>query len=133
VIFQGPGGALFVHGDALRLEQVVHNLISNAIKYSPGGGTVQVQAARRAAMGTIVVSDQGMGIPAEALPQLFQRFYRAPNVDAQYISGMGIGLHIVKEIVTLHGGTIEVASQEGAGSTFTVVLPLAEETSACSN
>lgn len=133
VIFQGSGSALFVHGDALRLEQVVHNLVSNAIKYSPGGGTVQVQVARRAAMGTIVVSDQGMGIPAEALPQLFQRFYRAPNVDAQYISGMGIGLHVVKEIVTLHGGTIEVASQEGAGSTFTVVLPLAEESSACSN
>jgi signal transduction histidine kinase len=72
------------------------------------------------------VSDQGIGIPAAALSQLFRRFYRAPNADSQHISGMGIGLYVVKEIVELHGGTVEVASQEHQGSTFTICLPLLE-------
>jgi signal transduction histidine kinase len=126
MIFRRPDGPLFVDGDALRLEQVMHNLIGNAIKYSPHGGTITVQVAQHAATARIAISDQGLGIPADALPHLFQRFYRASNIDAQYISGMGIGLYVVKEIVALHAGTIEVASQEGLGSTFTVVLPLPE-------
>jgi signal transduction histidine kinase len=70
------------------------------------------------------VTDQGIGIPAPALPQLFRRFYRAPNAEAQHSSGMGIGLYVVKEIVELHGGAVEVISQEGQGSTFTITLPL---------
>jgi signal transduction histidine kinase len=103
---------------------VIQNLIQNAIKYSPSGGRVTVQVERQAANACIRVSDQGIGIPAAALPQLFRRFYRAPNADSQHISGMGIGLYVVKEIVELHGGTVEVASQESQGSTFTISLPL---------
>jgi PAS domain S-box-containing protein len=115
---------LVVEGDELRLEQVLQNLIGNAIKYSPQGGPVVVRVARRDAMACVDVIDQGIGIPATALPQLFRRFYRAANVDAQHISGMGVGLYVVKEIVALHGGKVTVASQEGEGSTFSCCLPL---------
>jgi signal transduction histidine kinase/CheY-like chemotaxis protein len=118
---------LIVNGDDLRLEQVLHNLISNAIKYSPAGGTVTVQLEQRGPNACVHVHDHGIGIPAESVPRLFTRFYRADNVDPESISGMGIGLFVVKEIVSLHGGTVEVASQEGQGSTFSFTLPLAAQ------
>jgi signal transduction histidine kinase len=88
---------------------------------------VAVRVRRQGAYARIDVVDHGIGIPESALSQLFQRFYRAPNVDDRQISGMGIGLYVVKEIVLLHNGTIEVESVEGQGSTFTVRLPLIEE------
>ena len=116
---------ILVNADPLRLEQVVHNLVNNAVKYSPTGGGVTVRVERQAELALLSVSDEGLGIPAGALPQLFQRFYRADNVTAHHISGMGIGLYVVREIVTRHGGTVEVTSTEGAGSTFRVSLPLA--------
>ncbi|MFL5803514.1 MAG: PAS domain S-box protein [Roseiflexaceae bacterium] len=119
-----PNQPLVVEGDELRLEQVLQNLIGNAIKYSPQGGPVVVRVARRGAMACVDVIDQGIGIPVIALPQLFRRFYRASNVDAQHISGMGVGLYVVKEIIALHGGEVTVASQEGQGSTFSCYLPL---------
>jgi PAS domain S-box-containing protein len=122
--FSGADQPIMLLGDELRLEQVVQNLIQNAIKYSPSGGTVTVQVERQAANAYVRVSDQGIGIPAAALPQLFRRFYRASNADSQHISGMGIGLYVVKEIVELHGGAVEVASRESQGSTFTISLPL---------
>jgi signal transduction histidine kinase len=122
-----PGVGLIINGDALRLEQVLQNLVQNAIKYSPAGGAVAVQVEQRGQMVCVAVADQGIGIPQDALPNLFRRFYRAKNVEEQHIDGMGIGLHVVKEIVTLHGGEVTVASSEGQGSTFTVCLPLAEE------
>lgn len=122
--FTSPGQPLVIAGDALRLRQVVHNLIENAITYSPAGGTVQVGVEQCDGMACMHISDQGIGIPAAALPRLFGRFYRAPNAESQQIKGMGVGLYIVKEIVALHNGTVEVASREGAGSTFTVALPL---------
>jgi signal transduction histidine kinase len=78
-------------------------------------------------MACLEVTDRGMGIPAAALTRLFGRFYRAPNVDSQHISGMGLGLYVVKEIVALHGGRVEVISHEGEGSTFIVWLPLIRE------
>ena len=119
------GMPLWVEGDELRLEQVLHNLIGNAVKYSPAGGAVTVRVEQRESCACAVVQDQGIGIPANSVPQLFTRFYRADNVNPQNISGMGIGLFVVKEIITLHGGTVEVASQESLGSTFTICLPLA--------
>jgi signal transduction histidine kinase len=137
-----PEESLVVAGDELRLEQVLQNLIGNAIKYSPAGGPIVVRLARRdpgirpkqgpgAMPGgqqvCIAVTDQGIGIPPEALPRLFGRFYRAPNADSEHIGGMGIGLYVVNEIVTLHGGGVEVDSAVGAGSTFTVSLPLIEQ------
>jgi PAS domain S-box-containing protein len=117
--------ALTVAGDALRLEQVLQNLIGNAIKYSPTGGTVTVGVEKRADQACLSVSDQGIGIPQAALEHLFNRFYRADNVDPDRISGVGIGLFVVKEIVTLHGGSVSVESVEGQGSCFTICLPLA--------
>jgi len=119
-----PKGAVRVNGDELRLEQVLENLVQNAIKYSPGGGRVKVCIEQQNDTAWLWVSDEGIGIPGTAIPQLFDRFYRAPNVDPQQITGMGIGLYVVKEIVQLHGGTIIVESTEGVGSTFRLCLPL---------
>jgi PAS domain S-box-containing protein len=126
ISFSGADQPIMLLGDELRLEQVLQNLLQNAIKYSPSGGTVAVQVERQAANALVHVSDQGIGIPAAALPQLFRRFYRAPNADSQHISGMGIGLYVVKEIIELHGGAVEIVSQELQGSTFTIRLPLLE-------
>jgi PAS domain S-box-containing protein len=114
-----------IQGDALRLEQVFLNLLYNAAKYSAPPTPISVVV--RAGQGAVCVdiADQGIGIPAAAIPRLFQRFYRAANVVDQRISGMGIGLYVVKEIVDLHGGTITVASSEDQGSTFSVCLPTA--------
>jgi signal transduction histidine kinase len=119
-----PDEALIVEGDELRLEQVFQNLLQNAVKYSPEGGTVDMRVEQRGDQACVMVADRGIGIPQEALPLLFRRFYRAGNVQAQHISGIGIGLYVVKEIVDLHGGQIDVASQEGVGSTFTICLPI---------
>ncbi len=115
---------LLIEGDDLRLEQVLQNLIQNAIKYSPPGAPVSVRVELQGAHASVAVVDRGIGIPEAARVRLFQRFYRAPNVDERQISGMGIGLFVVKEIVMLHDGTVEVESVEGQGSTFTIRLPL---------
>lgn len=125
-----PDTPLFVLGDALRLEQVMLNLIQNALNYSqpPAPLIVTVrQVGERVAVG---VQDHGIGIPAAALPHLFTRFYRAGNAETHYSGGMGIGLSVVKEIVSLHGGDVQVESVEGAGSTFTIGLPLATQPAA---
>lgn len=124
ILIAAPLEPVLIDGDALRLEQVFQNLIHNAIKYSPNGGAVHVEINRHDGCVLVSVRDEGIGIPAAALPHLFQRFYRATNVDSHYISGMGIGLYVVKEIVGLHGGTVAVTSIENQGSTFTVMLPL---------
>jgi signal transduction histidine kinase len=123
-----PDEFLLVEGDELRLEQVLQNLIGNAVKYSLNGGPVRVQVAQRGDMACIAVTDRGIGIPAEDISHLFERFYRASNTDDQHITGMGIGLYIVKEIVTLHGGSVEVESTLGSGTTFTVCLPFTPDT-----
>jgi len=119
-----PETVMVIDGDELRLEQVLQNLISNALKYSPDGGTIQVRIAQHGSMACIAVTDQGIGIPAQDIPHLFERFYRASNTDDQHISGMGIGLYIVHELVNLHGGSVVVESTQQQGSTFTVCLPV---------
>ena len=116
---------LAITGDANRLEQVFQNLISNAIKYSPAGGAITIKIAMQDARARITVSDEGLGIPAAALPHVFKRFYRVAGTATQPIGGSGIGLYVVKEIVTGHGGTVEASSTEGIGSSFMVYLPLA--------
>lgn len=121
-----PAATLLVSGDPLRLEQVLANLLQNAVKYSPEGGAIIVRVGRRDTRVFVAVTDQGVGIPAEALARLFERAYRAPAVEQRGIHGAGIGLYVVQEIVALHGGTIQVESAEGAGSTFTVWLPCVE-------
>jgi signal transduction histidine kinase len=112
-----------VHGDELRLEQVVYNLLQNAVKYSPQGGPILVQLERRDGLVCCAVQDHGIGIAAHAQQHIWKRFYRAPNAE-HGMAGLGIGLSVVHDIVTLHGGTVHVASREGRGSTFTVCLPL---------
>lgn len=120
-----PPAPVTVLGDALRLEQVIQNLLSNAIKYSPAGGLVAVRVAPQGQRVALAVTDQGVGIPAEVVPHIFQRFYRADGAGTRRIGGAGIGLYVVAEIVRLHDGEIVVESTEGQGSTFTVWLPLA--------
>ena len=120
---QSPDTPLWITGDALRLEQVLYNLLGNAIKYSPHGGPTTVSITTQDNIVRVAVRDEGIGIPAHDLPHLFERFYRASNVSADNISGVGIGLYVVQEIVRLHGGTVTVESQEGRGSTFTICLP----------
>ena len=127
-----PCGTILVRGDAVRLSQVLFNLLQNAIKYSPDGGTIRVDMTRTPREVAVSVTDHGMGIPPDAVPHLFERFYRAPPVRSEHISGMGVGLYVVGEIVALHGGEVTVSSTEGVGSTFTVRLPInaAEESAA---
>ena len=120
----GTCAATVISGDELRLEQAIQNLIQNAVKYSPDGGAIIVQVECDDTRASVAVTDSGIGIPPDALSQLFQRFYRAPNVDPQHISGLGVGLYVVKELVDLHGGTIDVSSDVGVGSTFTLSFPL---------
>jgi PAS domain S-box-containing protein len=126
LVLEALPAPLMIEGDTLRLEQVLQNLIQNAVKYDPEGRPITVAVERRGALACVAITDQGIGIPEHAQAQLFSRFYRAPNVDPQQISGMGLGLYVVKEIVALHGGTVEVASAEGRGSTFTLCLPVLE-------
>ncbi|KAB8145012.1 response regulator [Chloroflexia bacterium SDU3-3] len=123
LLLEGCDSELMIDGDELRIEQVLHNLIQNAIKYSPAGGQIAVRLEDDEATCTISVVDRGIGIPAHALDRLFDRFYRADNADARNISGMGVGLFVVREIVEMHGGRIEVESQLDRGSTFRVRLP----------
>ena len=108
-------------GDRGLLRQVFGNLLSNAIKYSPEGGKVWVQLIGETSQVICHVKDEGIGIPAEDQQRLFQPFSRASNVDS--IAGTGLGLHIVKVAVELHGGTINVESQHGKGTRFIVRLP----------
>jgi PAS domain S-box-containing protein len=109
--------------DAKLLRQILGNLLSNAVKYSPRGGRVSLEVARTDAGLRLAVSDEGIGIPAKDLPNLFGIFQRAGNVGA--ISGTGLGLAIVRRAVERHGGSIEVESTVGRGSRFTVTLPVA--------
>jgi signal transduction histidine kinase len=111
-------------GDNDRLAQVLDNLISNALKFSPPGGQVVVRLARADGRARIEVEDTGVGIPAEDLPHLFDRFYRAPNATGGAVPGLGLGLMIVRAIVEGHDGEVTVRSHVGSGTTFLVELPL---------
>jgi PAS domain S-box-containing protein len=112
-----------IRGDRARLAQVLDNFISNAIKFTPSFGRVTVTTRVLPGEVEVVVSDSGMGIPADELPLLFQRFFRAERATAGAIPGTGLGLAIAKAIVTGHGGRIRVESEDGAGTTFRVILP----------
>jgi PAS domain S-box-containing protein len=112
-----------VQADQFRLEQVFDNLLSNAIKFSGQDGRVRVEATHDQGMWRIEVSDDGIGIPAAELGQLFGRFVRASNARTAGVPGTGLGLSVVKAITELHGGRVTVSSAEGLGTTFTVYLP----------
>jgi signal transduction histidine kinase len=112
-------------GDPMRLGQVCDNLISNAIKFTPRGGTVMVSLSKTATDAVITVKDTGMGIAASELDQLFSRFFRASTATRNAVPGVGLGLTISKAIVTAHHGELAVHSTEGVGTQFSVTLPLA--------
>lgn len=108
--------------DPKQLDQIFTNLLSNAVKYSPEKGRIEVMAGSEGDMAVISVRDQGVGIPADEMPQLFERFFRASTSTG--IPGTGIGLNLVKQLVEMHGGAIDFSSIEGDGSTFVVRLPM---------
>jgi signal transduction histidine kinase len=120
-----PGGPVPTRGDSARLQQVVWNLLTNAVKFTSAGGHVDVVVEGRNGRAVLVVSDTGPGISPEVLPSIFDPFRQG---DAQSSTGLGLGLAIVRQIVDAHGGTIEVGSAPGrSGTVFTVSLPLAEQ------
>jgi PAS domain S-box-containing protein len=118
--------AVSVFGDAARLRQVVWNLLTNALKFTPEGGRVEVRVARADSHVRIKVSDTGEGIDPEFLPYVFDRFRQADASTTRKRGGLGLGLAIVRHLVELHGGTVGAESEgQGRGATFTVTLPLA--------
>jgi signal transduction histidine kinase len=113
-----------VSGDAVRLQQAVWNLLSNSVKFTPEGGTVNVTLASAEAVYRIIVQDSGMGIEPAFLPRVFDRFQQADSSTTREHSGLGLGLALVKEIAALHGGTVVASSAgKGLGTTFTLALP----------
>ena len=112
-----------VRVDSGRIRQVLTNLLSNAIKFSPDGGTIIVSARNTRESVVVRVTDDGIGIPAEAIPQLFDKFFRVDNTETRKISGTGLGLALVKQIIEAHGGQVRVESASGKGSTFSFSLP----------
>jgi len=110
--------------DAVRIRQLLENLVGNGVKYSPDGGEIVIRAHPEGEEAILEVSDQGIGIPSADLPLLFSRFHRAANVDDRQFQGMGLGLYFCRAIVEAHGGTISVTSEIGTGTTFHVRLPL---------
>lgn len=110
-------------GDPAFLEKVWENLVLNALKYTEAGGSIDIELTEQAHQVTVRVGDSGIGMDEIALGRIFDRFYRADDSRTQETGGTGLGLSIVQQVVKLHGGTIDVASQKGEGTTFTVALP----------
>ena len=121
-----PDNLPLVNIDWQRVNQVLHNLLENAVAYTGRGGTITVAAAKQGDWVEISVSDTGEGIPAEDLPNIFERFYRVDKSRARVTGGSGLGLTIAKRLVEAHGGTITVQSELGKGSRFSFTLPIAE-------
>jgi len=111
-----------ITGDAYRLKQLLSNLVNNAIKYTPEGGTITLSLFREGEWACLEVSDTGIGIPPEHLPHMFDRFYRVDKARSRAGGGTGLGLAIVKGIAEQHGGKVSVVSELGKGSTFTALL-----------
>jgi signal transduction histidine kinase len=122
-IHSGDLGNDFLTGDRELMEYAVYNLLTNAVKYSAAETEVYVSAERSGAQMRISVRDQGIGMDAKELRNIFKKFYRTKKAEASGEVGTGIGLSIVEQIVTEHGGRMDVISQPGKGSTFTMVLP----------
>ncbi len=121
--FENSAEPVLMMGNVTNIEEVVANLISNAIRYTPEGGEVRVSVGREDGNCVITVSDTGYGIPEEDIEKIFQRFYRVKNEKTRFINGTGLGLAIVKSIVEAHHGRIEVKSRLDHGTSFKVVFP----------
>jgi signal transduction histidine kinase len=112
------------------IDRIFNNLVSNAVKYTPGGGSVSVTLDKKSGAARVEVADTGIGIPEDSLSHMYEEFYRAPNAKAQVKQGTGLGLSITKELVLRYGGQITVQSTVGEGTSFVVTLPLAGKRSA---
>jgi signal transduction histidine kinase len=122
---------VWVDADAARLQQIVDNLMSNAVKYTPAGGSIHVSVKREGDQAVLRVRDTGIGISPDLLPQIFDLFVQGDPGSARVRTGLGIGLAVVRRLVELHGGTVQASSDgPGRGSTFTVRLPRVSEPSA---
>jgi two-component system phosphate regulon sensor histidine kinase PhoR len=119
-----PGNLPLLHADENRLQEVIYNLLDNAVKYSQPGGTVFLRAEIEGDRVRISVADQGLGIPEADLPRIFERFYRADKARSRELGGTGLGLSIVKHVVQRHGGSVEARSELGKGTTISVLLPV---------
>ncbi len=124
------GGVAVVSGRADELRRAVDNLVRNALAYTAAGGRVVIRVQRRGDQATVAVEDTGVGIPPEALPRIFERFYRVDRGRSRETGGTGLGLAIVKHTAENHGGHVEVESEPGKGSRFTLVLPAAHPAAA---
>jgi len=122
-----PGTLPRLRADETRLQELIYNLLDNAVKYSKPGGTVFLRAEVAGDSVRISVADQGIGIPENDLPRIFERFYRADKSRSSEQSGTGLGLSIVKHIAQSHGGSVQAESELGKGTTISVVLPIAHE------
>jgi two-component system phosphate regulon sensor histidine kinase PhoR len=120
-----PAGLPNVSGDPDYIERAIYNLIDNAIKYTPPRGRIEAAVRFDGARLIVSVSDNGIGIPAEDLPRIFERFYRVDKSRSREMGGTGLGLAIVKHVALVHGGSVEVSSTPGQGSTFLFILPSA--------
>lgn len=114
-------------GDADRLKQLLLNLVDNAIKYTPDGGKISMSLSKKDRNAIVEISDNGVGIPADDLPRIFDRFYRVDKARSRNPGGSGLGLSIARWIAVAHGGTISVESKIGQGSTFYVILPILDD------
>ncbi len=123
IVYEVIPPGLSIDLDPDRMEQVLRNLLSNAIKYSPDGGTILIKAFADDKEAFITVTDQGIGIPAEAAVKIFDRFYRLDNPITRQVRGAGLGLSVCRNMVEAHGGRIWVTSTEGKGSTFFITIP----------
>jgi signal transduction histidine kinase len=126
VALDADGSSATVAADAEALSTAIWNLLDNAVKYSPEARTVWVTVGREGALVMIRVRDAGLGIPHAEQHDIFKKFFRGATARAENISGTGIGLAMVEYIVTAHRGRVAVQSQPGAGSTFTIQLPIEE-------
>jgi len=123
VIVDLPSETLMLRADGTRLEEVLHNLLDNAVKFSPENGQIRLRGARCGSNVVLSVADNGFGIGKEHLSRIFERFYRADKARSRELGGTGLGLAIVKHIAQLHGGRVEAESEVGRGTTIRVVLP----------
>ena len=123
VIVDLPSEALTLRADGTRLEEVLHNLLDNAVKFSHESGQIHLRATRCGSNVVLSVADNGIGISKEHLPRIFERFYRADKARSRELGGTGLGLAIVKHIAQLHGGRVEAESELGNGTTIRVILP----------
>lgn len=113
--------------DPLQIGLMIRNLLENAIRYTPEGGRISVSIRNDGKRAHLTVADEGMGIPQEAQPRIFERFYRVDKARSRHRGGTGLGLAIVKHVAELHNGSVEVESELGSGSRFTVILPVETE------